>query len=115
MKAEGEGDTEDEMVGWHHQLNEHEFEQTLGDREGQGSLASCSSWGRKKSDTTFVTEQAPPPHPPVFLFSLLLHQHLKLFLKPSPPKTKLLCQVYDRPLYPKQYALSRFITVASQN
>ena len=34
--------TEDEMVGWHHWLNEHEFEQTLGDSEGQGSLACCS-------------------------------------------------------------------------
>ena len=37
--------TEDEMVGWHHQLNEHEFEQTLGDSEGQGSLSCCRSWG----------------------------------------------------------------------
>ena len=36
---------EDEMVGWHHQLNGHEFEQTLGDSEGQGSLACCSWWG----------------------------------------------------------------------
>ena len=39
--------TEDEMVGWHHQVNGHEFEQTLGDSEGQGSLACCSSWGCK--------------------------------------------------------------------
>ena len=44
--------TEDEMVGWHHRLNEHEFVQTLGDNEGQGSLVCCSSWGRKESDTT---------------------------------------------------------------
>ena len=44
--------TEDEMVGWHHQLNGHEFEQTLGDGEGQGSLACCSPWGRKELDTT---------------------------------------------------------------
>ena len=44
--------TEDEMVGWHHRLNGHEFEQTLGDGEGQGSLACCSPWGRKESDTT---------------------------------------------------------------
>ena len=36
--------TEDEMVGWHHQLNEHEFEQTPGDGEEQGSLVSCSTW-----------------------------------------------------------------------
>ena len=40
------------MVGWHHQLNGHEFEQTQGDSEGQGSLASCSPWGHKESDTT---------------------------------------------------------------
>ena len=43
---------EDEMVGWHHRLNVHEFEQTLGDGEGQGCLACCSSCGRKESDTT---------------------------------------------------------------
>ena len=41
-----------EMVGWHHQLNEHEFEQTPGDGEGQGNLACCSSWGHKELDTT---------------------------------------------------------------
>ena len=40
------------MAGWHHQLNGHEFEQTLGDGEGQESLACCSSWGCKESDTT---------------------------------------------------------------
>ena len=45
-------ETEDEMVGWHHRLNGHEFGQTLGDSEGQGSLACCSSWGQKESDTT---------------------------------------------------------------
>ena len=44
--------TEDEMVGWHHQLNGHEFEQTLGDGEGQKSLACYSPWGHKKSDRT---------------------------------------------------------------
>ena len=44
--------TEDEMVGWHHRLDGHEFEQTLGDCEGQGSLACCSPWGRKESNTT---------------------------------------------------------------
>ena len=41
-----------EMVGWQHQLNRHEFEQALGDGEGQGSLACCSPWGHKESDTT---------------------------------------------------------------
>ena len=43
---------EDEMVGWPHRLDGHEFEQTLGDNEGQGSLACRSPWGRKESDTT---------------------------------------------------------------
>ena len=51
LKA-GEGTTEDEMVGWHHQLNGHEFEQALGDSEGQGSLVCCSPWGLKESDMT---------------------------------------------------------------
>ena len=44
--------TEDEMVGWHHRLNGHEFEQTPGDSEGQGSLECCSPWGSKELDTT---------------------------------------------------------------
>ena len=43
---------EEEMVGWHHQLNGQKFEQTLGVSEGPGSLACCSSWGRHESDTT---------------------------------------------------------------
>ena len=44
--------TEDEIVGWHHQLNGHEFEQILEDNEGQGSVPCCSPWGCKESDTT---------------------------------------------------------------
>ena len=40
------------MVRWHQQLNEHEFEQTLGDGEGQRRLECCSPWGHKESDTT---------------------------------------------------------------
>ena len=52
MKAGGEGETEDEMVGWHHRLDGHESEQALGVGDGQGSLVYCSSWGRKESDTT---------------------------------------------------------------
>ena len=43
---------EDEMVGWHHQLNGYEFKQTLGDREGQETLACCSPWGHNESDMT---------------------------------------------------------------
>ena len=49
--------TEDEMVGWPHRLNGHEFQQTLGDSEGQGSLACYSSWGLKKLDTTLTEQQ----------------------------------------------------------
>ena len=44
--------TEDEMVGWHHWLDGHEFEQASGVGDGQGSLTYCSSWGRKGSDMT---------------------------------------------------------------
>ena len=40
------------MVGWHHGLNEHKFEQAPGDGEEQGSLACCSPWGRKELDMT---------------------------------------------------------------
>ena len=46
------GTTEDEMVGWHHRLNERKFEQILGDSEGQGNLASCSPWGHKELGMT---------------------------------------------------------------
>ena len=44
--------TEDEMVGWHHLLDGHEFEQAPGVDDGQGDLACCSQWGSKDSDTT---------------------------------------------------------------
>ena len=50
-RQEEKGITEDKMVGWHHQLNGHKFEQALGD-EGQGSLVCCSPWVCKESDTT---------------------------------------------------------------
>ena len=51
-RQEEKGAIENEMVGWHHQLNGHEFEQTSGDSERQGSLVCCSPWGHKESDTT---------------------------------------------------------------
>ena len=51
-RQEEKGMTEDEMVGWHHWLDGHEFEQTPGHSERQGSLAGWSSWGLKESDTT---------------------------------------------------------------
>ena len=44
--------TEDEMVGWHHQLDGHEFEQAQRDDDGQGSLVCYSPWGQKESDMT---------------------------------------------------------------
>ena len=46
-RHEEKGMTEDEMVGWHHQINGHEFEQAPGDGEEQGSLVCCSPWGRR--------------------------------------------------------------------
>ena len=49
---EEKGTTEDEMAGWHHRLDGHEFERTPGDGDGQRGPACCNSWGRKESDTT---------------------------------------------------------------
>ena len=51
-RQEEKGTTEDEMVGWHHQLDGHEFEKALGDNGGQGSLACCSVCSYKESDMT---------------------------------------------------------------
>ena len=51
-RQEEKGTKEDETIGWHHLLNGYEFEQTLGDGEGQGSLVCCSPRGRKESDMT---------------------------------------------------------------
>ena len=51
-RKEKKGMTDNEMAWWHHWLNRHEFEQTLGDSEGLGSLACCSPWGWEESDTT---------------------------------------------------------------
>ena len=52
FRARNEGATEDEMVGWHHWLKGHEFGQTPGDSEGQGSILCYCPWGRKESDMT---------------------------------------------------------------
>ena len=51
-RQEEKGMTEDEMTGGHHQLSGHKFEQTQGNNEVQGSLACCSPWDRRESDTT---------------------------------------------------------------
>ena len=61
---EEKGTTEDEMVGWHHWLNRHEFEQVPGVGDGQGGLACSSPWSHKESDTTewvnWLTELSAP-------------------------------------------------------
>ena len=54
---------EDEMVGWHHQLNVQEFEQALGVGGGQGSMLCCSPWGHKESDTTEYLNNSNSPVP----------------------------------------------------
>ena len=64
--------TEDEMVGWHHRLNGHEFEQAPGVGDGQGSLACCSPWGHKEPDTTDQLSQTElNPSLPFFLRHML--------------------------------------------
>ena len=74
------GTTEDEMLGWHHKLNGHDFEQALGGGEGQESLACCSPWGRKELDTiealnnsnNMSTELMMPFNPLILCWPLLL-------------------------------------------
>ena len=55
-RQEEKGTTDDEMVGWHHRLNGHEFKQAQGFSDGQGGLACCIPWGCKESDMTECTE-----------------------------------------------------------
>ena len=52
IRQEEKGTTEDEMIGWHHRLDAHEFEQAVGVGDGQGSLACCNPWSCKELDTT---------------------------------------------------------------
>ena len=61
------GTTEDEMVGWYHRLDGHEFEQDLGVGDGQGSLACCSPWDHKESDVTERLNWIELKHSPVEL------------------------------------------------
>ena len=63
--------TKDEMVGWHHWLDGHEFEQAPGDSEGQGSLVCCSPWGRKESDMTEWLNNNNDPHAELWAHFLL--------------------------------------------
>ena len=72
-RQEVKGMMEDEKIGWQHQLNGHEYEQTPGDGAGQGRLACCSPWGLKESDTTdqmnnIIQEDAQSPYSKEFTF-----------------------------------------------
>ena len=77
------GVTENEVVGWHHQLSGHEFEQTLGDSEGKGSLACCSPWSCKEWDTTYdwTTTQGQVPEK-----QLIIESTTRLPGRISPPR-----------------------------
>ena len=83
-RQEEKGMTENDTVGWHHQLDGHEFEQALGVDDGRGSLACCSLWGRKESDTTeWLNWTARDlPDPGIKLASLALAVR---FFTPEPP------------------------------
>ena len=63
------------MFGWHQQLNEHEFEQALGDGEGQENLACCSPWGHKYLDTTKQLNKSSPRALPGILDVTLPEAH----------------------------------------
>jgi len=75
LMAEEKGATEDEMVGWHHWLNGHEFEQALGDSEGQGGLACCSAWGSRRLGHDWTTER--PQH----IFEAITYHSITFFLQ----------------------------------
>ena len=81
------------MVGWHHRLKDHEFEQAPGDGEGQGSLVCCSPWGRKKSNTTerLNLTELPWGKDTGRLFVLTLEQSSIRFIKQGafPPNSQL--------------------------
>ena len=80
-RQEKKGTTEDEIVGWHHQLNGHEFEQAPGDGEGQGSLACCSPWGRIELDTTEQQENSSLNYTITCLLFVFLTKIWALWLK----------------------------------
>ena len=70
---EKKGTTEDEMAGWHHRLDGHEFEWTPGVGDGQGGLVCCDSWGRKESDTT---ERLNWTEPDIYLGQIMTRQQM---------------------------------------
>ena len=80
LRAGGEGAAEDEMVSLHHRFNGHEFEQTLGDSEGQGSLACCSPWGCKVRQDLVTAQQHNETSPRTHV---LLHPATQFVLQPA--------------------------------
>ena len=70
---EEKGVTEDEMVGWHHWLSGHEFEQTQGDSERQGNLVCCSSWSHGESDTTWQLNNNNNLSIPTFMWVFIMN------------------------------------------
>ena len=94
------GATEDEIVGWHHRLKEQEFEQTLGDSEGQGSLACCSPWVAKSwtrlSDWTralLPISSGTPNFGPLVLSASGVSEHWDTEDHPSPGSSALWCDI----------------------
>ena len=75
--------TEDETVGWHHQLNGHELKQTMGVGEGQRSLACCSLWGCEESDTTERLNTT-TSYPLICRWACRLFSRLNLYLQCLP-------------------------------
>ena len=86
-RQEEKGVTEDEMVGWHHRLKEHEFEQTQGDSEGHGSLMCCSSWGRRVGQDLATKQHYHPLSRSCFVLLTSINEwkslsHVQLFVTP---------------------------------
>ena len=87
------------MVGWHHQLNGHEFEQTPGDSGGQGILVCCSPWGHKESDMTEQLKNNNPLYTYLCVHTITV-QHIRLFtLFHSHPPTKTVSSSYIPSIY----------------
>ena len=86
-RQEEKGATEEEMVGWHHWLNGHEFEQALGDGEGQESLACCSPQGCKDSDTTERLNNKVNIQPNRYKYHLFLFSEFCVII--VPPKMRI--------------------------
>ena len=118
LRAGGGGATEDEMVVWHHQLNGYEFEQTLGDREGQETLACCSPWGHNESD---MTERLDSNNILQGFFFFVFVCFLPVFPKDSPVHSlrwrwlqSLMTLIYLVYWYGKQYFISQLWKYSSR-